>query len=162
MPEKLKQKQRRKPGFIRSAPLSHKPPTSLWYSYPTPLMPQVKAFLTSSRDVSSGLLEETINRILDEWGVLLPCRVCLLAEKHSPDEERQKSLADPPRLVPKRTTKMLNLSKEDGVCKYVVRREEGEREVLHKGSQNRVLHPSPAPSLPSFRYVQTEQKSEYE
>ncbi|PBK59542.1 hypothetical protein ARMSODRAFT_1027306 [Armillaria solidipes] len=62
-----------------------------------------------------------------------------------------KSLADPPRLVPKRTTSMLNLSKEDGVFKYVVRREEGEREVLHKGSQNRALHPSPALSSPSFR-----------
>ncbi|PBK89083.1 hypothetical protein ARMGADRAFT_1084170 [Armillaria gallica] len=123
-------------------------------------MPQVKAFLASSRDVSSGLLEETTNRILDERGVLPPYRVRLLADKHLTDGERQRSLADPPRLVPKRTTNMLILSKVDGVCKYVVRREEGEREVLHKGSQNRALHPSPAPSSPSFRYAQTEQKSD--
>ncbi|SJL09143.1 uncharacterized protein ARMOST_12519 [Armillaria ostoyae] len=67
----------------------------------------------------------------------------------SPSSNR-KSLADPPRLVPKRTTNMLNLSKEDRVYKYVAR-EEGEREVLHKGSQNRALHPSPVPSSPSLR-----------
>ncbi|SJL09153.1 uncharacterized protein ARMOST_12529 [Armillaria ostoyae] len=48
-------------------------------------------------------------------GVLLPYRVCLLADKHSPDGKQRL------RLVPKRTTNMLNLSKEDGVCKYVIR-----------------------------------------
>ncbi len=36
----------------------------------------------------------------------------------------QKPLADPPHAPrSKRTTNMLNLSKEDGVCKYVIRRE---------------------------------------
>ncbi len=39
--------------------------------------------------MSSGLLEETINRILDEWGVLLPCCVRLLADKHLPDGQEE-------------------------------------------------------------------------
>ncbi len=57
---------------------------------------------------------------------------------------------------------MFNLSKEDRVCKYIVCWEEGECKVLHKGSQNRALHPSPVPSSSSFRYAQTEHKFEYE
>ncbi|KAK0235104.1 hypothetical protein EDD85DRAFT_791997 [Armillaria nabsnona] len=40
-----------------------------------------------------------------------------------PNEVGNTWLTLPKRLVPKRTTNMLNLSKEDGVCKYIIRRE---------------------------------------
>ncbi|PBK66157.1 hypothetical protein ARMSODRAFT_1021766 [Armillaria solidipes] len=54
-------------------------------------------------------------------GVLLPYHVCLLADKHSSDGQRLLTLLKC--LAHKRTTNTLNFSREDGVGKYVIRRE---------------------------------------